>query len=208
MNTESSDRLSHWRRYRALYLLVAVTLMPILASYFAYFVLPPTGRTNYGTLIEPQRPVPAIPATAINGDPFDLRSLKGKWVMIIVDGGACDAYCESKLFHARQQRTMTGKEREQIERVWLITDHEPLSTMLLREYEGTHFVRVAENDAARFLPLPAAAGSSLRDHIWLVDPLGNLMLRWPRNPDPKRTKGDISRLLKASSFWTRIERTE
>jgi len=196
----------HWRRNRVLYLLVAVTLAPILASYFAYYVSPPSGRTNYGTLVEPQRPVPAIPATGLDGTAFDLRLLKDKWVLVMADGGACDEYCQSKLFHMRQQRTMTGKERDEIERVWFITDREPLSNALIREYEGTYFVRVDERDVRPLLALPDSVDASLRDHIWVIDPLGNLMLRWPRNPDPKGTKSDIARLLKAASFWTRVER--
>jgi len=206
MNEAVTKPVSHWRRNRALYILIAVTLAPILASYFAYYVLPPSGRTNYGTLIEPQRPVPSLRATALDGTAFDLRSLKDKWTFVMVDGGACDEYCQAKLFHMRQQRTMTGKERDEIERLWLITDREPLSTVLMREYEGTHFVRVDERDLGAFLALPDAPDANLRDHIWVIDPLGNLMLRWPRHPDPKGTKGDIARLMKAASLWTRVER--
>jgi hypothetical protein len=208
MNQSPAAQASHWRRNRVLYLLVVVTLAPILASYFAYYVMPPTARTNYGTLVEPQRPVPDIPATGLDGIAFDLRSLKDKWVMVMVDVAACDEYCQSKLLQMRQQRTMTGKEREQIERVWFITDRAPLSDQLLREYEGTFFARVDERDIRPLLALPDTAGANLRDHIWLVDPYGNLMLRWPRNPDPKGTKNDIARLLKASSLWTRVERKD
>jgi hypothetical protein len=102
---------------------------------------------------------------------------------------------------------MTGKDRDRIERVWFITDREPLSTLLMREYEGTLFVRVDERDLA-FLSLPDTERAGLRDHIWLIDPMGNLMLRWPRDPDPKGVKGDIARLLKAESLWTRVERED
>lgn len=208
MNDASANQASHWRRNRVLYLLVAVTLAPILASYFAYYVMPPTGRTNYGALVDPQRPVPAIAATGLDGTAFDLRTLKDKWVLVMADDAACDEYCQSKLFHMRQQRTMTGKERDGIERVWLITDRAPLSNALIREYEGTYFVRVDEGDIRPLLALPDAGSANLRDHIWLIDPYGNLMLRWPRNPDPKGTKNDIARLLKASALWTRIERKD
>ena len=208
MNETKAVPASHWRRNRVLYLLVAVTLAPILASYFAYYVMPPTGRTNYGTLVEPQRPVPAIQATDLDGAAFDLRTLKDKWVLVMADGGACDEHCQSKLFHMRQQRTMTGKERDAIERVWFITDGSLPATPLLREYEGTHVVRVEERDIRPLLALPETPGATLRDHIWLIDPYGNLMLRWPRNPDPKGTKSDLARLLKASSLWTRVERKD
>jgi hypothetical protein len=208
MKESLAARASHWRRNRVLYLLVAVTLAPILASYFAYYVMPPTARTNYGTLVEPQRPVPAIPGTRLDGAAFDLRTLKDKWVLVMADEAACDEHCQSKLFHMRQQRTMTGKERDQIERVWFITGSAPLSNALIREYEGTHFIRVDERDVRPLLALPDTAGANLRDHIWLIDPYGNLMLRWPRNPDPKGTKSDLARLLKASSLWTRVERKD
>ena len=208
MNEASAAQASHWRRNRVLYLLVAVTLAPILASYFAYYVMPPTGRTNYGTLVQPQRPVPAIAATGLDGAAFDLRTLKDKWVLVMADEAACDEHCQSKLFHIRQQRTMTGKERDGIERVWLITDRAPVSNVLIGEYEGTYFVRVDERDIRPLLALPDGGSSNLRDHIWLIDPSGNLMLRWPRNPDPKGTKNDIARLLKASALWTRIERKD
>jgi hypothetical protein len=207
MTDDSKARAGHWRRHRVLYLLIAVALAPILASYFAYYVWPPAGRTNYGALVEPQRPVPSTGAVGLDGTAFDLRTLKGKWVMVMVDGGACDPNCESKLLQMRQQRTMTGKDRDRIERVWFINDREPMSTLLMREYEGTLFVRVDERDLA-FLALPEAKDAALRDHIWLIDPMGNLMLRWPRNPDQKGVKGDIARLLKAESLWTRVERED
>lgn len=206
--TDPQPRPSHWRRNRPLYILILVTLAPILGSYFAYYVMPPAGRTNYGTLVEPQRPVPEIPATALDGRAFDLRSLQGKWVFVTVDSGACDAHCEGKLLHMRQQRIMTGKERDEIERVWLIVDREPVPDAVVREYAGTHFVRVDARAVQPFLAVPDTPGASLRDHIWVIDPLGNLMLRWPRDPDPKGTKGDIARLLKAASLWTRLERKD
>jgi cytochrome oxidase Cu insertion factor (SCO1/SenC/PrrC family) len=206
MTSQPPARPSHWRRNRALYLLIVVSLSPIVASYFAYYVMPPSGRTNYGTLIEPQRPVPALAATQLDGVPFDLRALRDQWVMVMADGGACDEQCRAKLLQMRQQRTMTGKERDAIERVWFVIDREPVDPALLRDYEGTHVVRIDARALQPLLPLPGTPGADLRDHIWLVDPPGNVMLRWPRDPDPKAMKNDIARLLRASSFWTRIER--
>lgn len=205
MSSASARRASHWRRNRVLYLLLLAFAAPVIASYVAYYVVQPHGRTNYGTLIEPQRPVPALTAQAIGGIEFDLRALKDKWVFVMVDSGACDARCEAKLFHMRQLRTMTGKEMEQVERVWFVTDAQPVATRLVGEYRGTHVVRADERSLRDFLPLPDDH-AALRDHIWLVDPLGNLMLRWPSDPDPQRAKGDMERLLKAASLWTRVER--
>ena len=193
------------RRHLPLYLLIAITTLPIAAAYIAYYIAPPSGRTNYGTLIEPQRPTPALPMTKLDGTVFDLRELRGKWVFVMVDGGDCDKRCADKLLMMRQQRTMTGKDRNQIERVWLIPDQVPLSIMLMREYEGTHFIRAPQQPLKEFLSLPEAAEARLQDHIWVIDPRGNLMLRWPKNADPNGVKRDVARLLSVAAGWVRID---
>ena len=194
-----------WRRYVPLYVLVAITVLPIAAAYFTYYVAPPEGRTNYGTLLQPQRPVPDLQLTNVDGSRFDLRRLAGSWVFVMADSGQCDKPCADKLLMMRQQRTMTGKDRDRVERVWLVSDEEPLPIMLMREYEGTHFVRAPSPSLREFLVLPDTAGAQLQDHIWLIDPRGNLMLRWPRNPEVNGIKRDIAKLLKVSAGWIRID---
>ena len=196
--------MKRWRRYFPLYALLAITIIPIVAAYISYNFAPPKGRTNYGTLL-PQRPVPDLPLTNLDGSRFDLRQLAGNWTFVMVDGGQCDKLCADKLLMMRQQRTMTGKDQHRIERVWLITDQEPLPIMLMREYEGTHFVRAPLQPLRDFLVLPDTAGAQLQDHIWLIDPSGNLMLRWPKSPEINGVKRDISKLLKISAGWIRID---
>ena len=142
----------------------------------------------------------------LDGSRFSLRQLGGSWVLVMADDAQCDKPCADKLLMMRQQRTMTGKDRDRIERVWLVTDQEPLPIMLMREYEGTHFVRAPLKPLRDFLVLPDAADAQLKDHIWLIDPRGNLMLRWPKNPEINGVKRDISRLLKVSAGWIRIDR--
>jgi len=193
------------RRYLPLYLLIAITTLPIVAAYVAYYVAPPSGRTNYGTLIEPQRRTPVLPMTKLDGTAFDLLELRGRWVFVMVDSGDCDQRCEDKLLMMRQQRTITGKDRDQIERVWLIPDQVPLSIMLMREFEGTHFIRTPLQPLRDFLALPDAADARLQDHIWVVDPSGNLMLRWPKNAQPSGVKRDVAQLLKVAAGWVRID---
>ena len=194
-----------WPRHLPLYGLIAITILPIVAAYVAYYVAPPSGRTNYGTLLVPQRPVPELPLANLDGTRFDLRKLAGSWVLVMVDRSECDKPCTDKLLMMRQQRTMTGKDRDKIERVWLISDQEPLSIALMREYEGTHFVRAPVQPLRELLVLPNADRARLQDHIWLIDPRGNLMLRWPKNPEVNGVKRDLARLLKVSAGWIRID---
>jgi hypothetical protein len=191
---------SPWRRYRPLVLLLAVCIAPVLASYTAYYVLPPSGRTNYGALIEPQRPLPALSLRQLDGTPVAAGSLRGAWVMVQVDASACDARCENKLWQMRQVRLTAGKDADRVRRLWLILDDAPLATRILREYDGTLFLRARAEEVTAFLPLPAEPQAQLADHIWLIDPLGNLMMRWPKDADPSRMKKDLLRLLKASGI--------
>jgi hypothetical protein len=194
----AATRASHWKRFRLLYLVLAISAAPVLASYFAYYLLPPTGRTNYGDLIAPQRPLPRLTLRELDGRPVESASLRGRWLMVQVDGGDCNNVCQRKLWQMRQVRLTTGKDAERVERVWLISDAAPLPTIVMREYEGTRFLRADLTELKDFLAVPADAGSRLADHIWIIDPLGNLMLRWPKDADPNRMKRDLVKLLNAS----------
>ena len=178
---------------------VAVCAAPMIASYITYYVIKPSGRTNYGALIDPRaHPIPAMASTSLDGKPTPLETYKGKWIMLKVGGSDCQQECQDQLFAMRQLRTMQGKQMERIERVWLITDNEPLETMLLRVNDGTRMLRAPADVVAKWLPVEQ--GGKLEEHIYLIDPLGNLMMRFPAKPDPAKVKKDISKLLKASAI--------
>lgn len=173
-----------------------VCMSPVLASYFFYYVMPPSGRTNYGTLIEPQRPLPELRLADTAGKPYRIATHLGQWVLLQVDAGACAAPCAAKLYALRQQRTMTGKQRERIDRVWLVSDATPPSAELLREYDGTFVLRADPAELAALMPVEP--GRRIEDYLWVVDPMGNLMMRFPADGDPGKIRKDISRLLRAS----------
>lgn len=188
-------KLGRWKMLAVL----AVCASPLIASYFAYYVVKPSGRTNYGTLLDPRAyPMPRLGSTGLDGKPVELDAYQGKWIMLQVDSGKCEAACQKKLYDMRQLRTAQGKERERVERVWLITDQEPLDTILMREYDGTRMLRVKPDALQAWLPLDQ--GTVLADHIYMIDPLGNLMMRFPKDADPNRIKKDLGRLLKASKI--------
>ena len=182
-----------------MFLVIAICLAPVFASYFTYYVIKPTARTNYGELLDPRNyPMPQLDATTMDGKPINLDAYKGKWILLQVDRGDCNKACQDKLLDMRQLRLMQGKEMDRIERVWLITDNTPLDTILMREYDGTHMLRVKPDPVTHWLP--AQAGGTASDSIYIIDPVGNLMLRFPKNPDPYKMKKDIYKLLSASSI--------
>lgn len=179
--------------------LLAVLLVcaaPVIASYIMYYVVPPSGRTNFGELVMPQRPVPALALTTPEGAPYKFEALLGQWVLLQADAGACAKACTDKLHALRQQRTMTGKNRERIDRVWFVTDAVRPAAELGREYEGTIVLRADASELARLLPVEP--GRRIEDYLYVVDPLGNLMMRFPADGEPAKIRKDISRLLKAS----------
>jgi peroxiredoxin len=181
-----------------LWLVLLVCASPIIASYFTFYVIKPEKRSNYGTLIDQRaHPIPAMATTTLDGKPAALAQFKGKWIMLMAAPGACDEACHKQLFTMRQLRTMQGKEMARIERVWLITDREPLDTMVIREYDGTHMLRADAAAVANWLPVDPGTGVS--DHIYMIDPLGHLMMRFPKDPEPRKVHKDINKLLKASS---------
>ncbi len=182
-----------------LFLVIAVCAAPVILSYLTYYVIKPERRNNYGELIDPrQHPIPDLGSVSIEGKPATLNDLHGKWILLQADAGACEKRCVDKLYYQRQLRLTQGKERDRIERVWLVTDDTPLSTVLMKEYDGTRILRV---DAAKLAAwLPVDAGTAVEDHLFVIDPLGNLMMRFPKDPDYNKVKKDITKLLKASGI--------
>jgi cytochrome oxidase Cu insertion factor (SCO1/SenC/PrrC family) len=188
-----SDAPPKKRSLCTLWLLLGLTAAPVVVSYGLYFFWWPERTVNYGDLIEP-RPLPDPPLALADGTPFRLSQLRGKWVLLSLDSGACDAHCERKLLYMQQLRRTQGKERDRIERAWLVTDEAAPRAGAAGGFPGTWVVRAGGTE----LPRLFAAERSATDHIYIVDPLGNLMMRFPRDPEPKRMIRDLARLLKAS----------
>ncbi|MES2017771.1 MAG: cytochrome C oxidase subunit I [Pseudomonadota bacterium] len=182
-----------------LLLVLFVCASPLIFSYLTYYVIKPTGRNNYGALIDPrQYPIPALGAVELDGKAATLDAFKGKWIMLQVAPGDCQQACKDQLVAMRQLRLMQGKEMERLERVWLITDDSPLDTMLMKVVDGTRFLRVKPDVVKAWLPVEP--GGDAANHLYLIDPLGHLMMRFPKDPDPQKVKKDIGKLLKASAI--------
>jgi cytochrome oxidase Cu insertion factor (SCO1/SenC/PrrC family) len=181
------------RRNTTLWLIVALTAAPVVASYLLYYFWPPTRTVNYGELIEP-RSLPDPPLALADGSAFQLSRLRGRWVLVSLDAGRCDGPCDRKLLFMRQLRLTQGKEMERVERAWLVVDEVAPRPEAVASYPGTWVVRAAGSGLPEHFPADGAA----TDHIYVIDPLGNLMMRFPRDPDPSRMIKDLSRLLKAS----------
>lgn len=189
-----SDAASR-KKLTSLWLMVALTAAPVAASYLLYYFWSPGHTVNYGDLIEPRLlPDPAL--ALADGAPFRLSQLKGKWALVSIGSGNCDSRCNEKLLFMRQLRLTQGKNADRVERVWLISDDALPRAETVSQYQGTWLVRARAPELLKLFP----AKGAVSDHIYLVDPLGNLMMRFPRDPDPKLMIKDLARLLKASQI--------
>jgi hypothetical protein len=194
---KGQKRSSPWSAW----LVLVVCAAPVIASYAVFYLAKPEGRTtNYGTFL----PVKALydkkgddPALAtLDGKPRKLSDYKGQWLMLSIDSGKCAEPCVQKLYKMRQVRESTGKERDRSDTVWLITDNEPIDTMLIRAYDGTEMLRAADSPLLKHFV--AAQGQAANEHIYVIDAFGNLMMRWPKDADPVRMRKDFGKLLYAN----------
>jgi cytochrome oxidase Cu insertion factor (SCO1/SenC/PrrC family) len=183
-------------------LVLLVCAAPVIASYLTYFVVRPQGRTNYGALIVPTRSMPALGLRRLDGAAVDSASLKGQWLLIAVGPARCDMACDKRLFMQRQLREMLGKDRDRLDKLWLITDGALPSAELRAAAESAPAMQILQADlrvvASWLTPEP---GHALEEHLYLVDPMGEWMMRMPVEPEPAKVKRDLERLLRASAGW-------
>jgi hypothetical protein len=177
-----------------LLLLGSLFALPIFASLVTYRYMKPSPSANYGELLLPPPPVHSRGMERPGGGRFTLADLEGHWAIIVSDSGDCARPCMDKLAIVRQVRLALGRNAERVERVMVIDDGRMPSAQVMAPFEGMRFA-LPSSDA----PLPVGAGND-RAHIYLADPHGNVMLRWPAAPDPRRMLKDLERLLKASQI--------
>lgn len=197
-------RSGRWKMLAVL----AVCAAPVIASYFTYFVIRPQARNNYAELITPPRELPAaLPLSTLGGEAVAPASLHGQWLIVVVADAACDATCERHLFLQRQLREAMGREKDRIDKLWLVTDAAAPRPDVLQAIAGPQpatVLRVPRETLAQWLS--PAPGHTLAEHLYVVDPMGRWMMRVPPDADPAKFKRDIDRLLRASASWDRAGR--
>ena len=183
--------------------LAAIFFVPLAIAFWLYYGAGhwrPEGGTNQGEIIDPARPLPAVSLLKADGTPTGDQFLRGKWTMIYVDDGACGPDCRKSLYLMRQSRIALNKDMDRVQRVFLVTsrccdtkyfvaEHPDLLVAKLDSPEGAALIR----EFPSYADAPGAAG-----RIYLVDPLGNLMMSYPRGAPDKALLTDIKKLLRLS----------
>ncbi|MGH8541315.1 MAG: SCO family protein [Stenotrophobium sp.] len=187
---------------RTAFLLFILFLAPVIAGYLLFYVFPqfqPRGRLNYGTLIDPARPIPEFHFIDSSGKPVDSSALKKRWSYIYFGGERCDEVCHAKIIQIRQIRTRLSEKSLRVQRVYIAPDQAAAN--------AAKAVLAAENPDLVFLADDGATGARAADFfqpqvanaIYLTDPMGNWLMVYP--PDRAESKGiykDIQKLLMLS----------
>jgi len=184
----------HDRRQRRLLVGLAMLFFaPIGLSFYLYYghsALQPLGRVNRGVLVEPPRELPAgaLPPAS-----------RGKWTLLFVGPGDCDDRCREKLYDTRQVRLALDRDMTRVQRVFVATGDCCDQSFLEREHADLITVRADANPLLlAALAAGRARGTDSAGRIYVVDPLGNLMLWYPAEAQPKGLLEDMKRLLKLS----------
>ncbi|MGD2140755.1 MAG: cytochrome c oxidase subunit I [Burkholderiales bacterium] len=199
---DSSEENRATRSSWPLWSILAICVVPVIAATALYLLWTPAHFVNSGVLFEPV-PLAEVSLSRSDGGRFAFNELHGRWAFVSIDDAACDESCQEKLYLMRQIRLTQGKDADRIERVWLIRDGKAPSPQVLADYEGTRAIALS---AGQSLEAQFPSDADVTDSIYLVDPLGNSMMRFPRGIDPSRMKKDVAKLLRISSGWRQIER--
>ena len=203
-----AQQRTHGGRWKMLAVLL-VCAAPVVASYFTYYVLRPTAQRSYGELIAEQPALPDVQAQTLDGRSVSLSSLKGQWLLVSTSTAACEQRCQDHLYLQRQLRETLGREKDRLDWVWLVSDQQPVSASIAPALNQATALRVPEAAIAGWLK--PEAGHALDEHLYVVDPQGHWMLRFPAGMDKAsagKAKRDLERLLRASSSWDEAGRAE
>ncbi len=199
---------------RKLLLILACFAIPLLLATIWLQVLRVQGSTygdtSRGELIVPARPFEDFMLSTQEGDAFGLDELRGRWSLLHVADGACEEACQQDLYHMRQVRLALNHRMDRVRRLLVPAVSAPVSDQLLEQHPG---LLVLEGDAAAreaFVGQVRSAEAAMHEDrgqsgdapefngIYLVDPNGNLMMRFAHDLDPRSMLKDLKHLLKVS----------
>ena len=204
MNAPRKD-LQQRRGRRQLLLLAALFFVPLAIAFWLYYGgsgWRPVGGTNKGDLVDPAVPLPEVALVRPDGGTTATDFLRGKWTVAYLGDGACDERCRKALYLSRQTRIALNKDMDRVQRVFLATSPDIDARFIATEHPDLQLALVGADEGSQALLAafpaldgiaPAAAG-----RLYLIDPLGNLVLSYAASAPDKALLTDIKKLLKLS----------
>lgn len=200
MKTDSSP--ARWRPRLMLLFIIACFAVPLATAWWLVGHWTPAGTGQHGELLHPARPLPAPRFTPLDDGGPDGTALRGHWGLVYVGSAtACRASCQTALYDLRQVRLALGKDMGRVKTVLLLDD---VPVPGLRQWLATEHAAMvvgvadlaARTELTGAFPTPGVAG----EWIYLLDPLGNLLMRYPVGGEPRGMLEDLRRLLRLSKI--------
>jgi hypothetical protein len=191
------------RQRRLLIGLGVVFFAPLAASFYLYYgpvAWRPGRQVNRGDLIDPARPLPDVSLPiADHGPPRTAKPdfLKNKWTLLYVGAGGCNVRCRADLYNTRQVRFALNREMDRVQRVFIAEGECCDFAYLEAQHPDLVTVRATAQAAPLLSVLPTFGGvdPAVADRIYVIDPLGNLMMSYAPDSKPKGMLEDLKRLL-------------
>jgi hypothetical protein len=196
----TTDNLKHDRRQRRL--LIGLSLLffaPLALSFYLYYGNAgwrPGGHVNHGDLVQPPRVLPALALPLADSGTTRADFLQHKWTLLYVGAGACPALCRARLYDTRQVRLALNRDMDRVQRVFVASGDCDLQ-FLHAEHPDLITVRATAAAEPLLDVLSAGAGASAQnaERVYVIDPLGNLMMSYAADAKPKGMLEDMKRLL-------------
>lgn len=201
MNRPAEQAAPSARSRRQIYILIGAFFAPLALAFILYYGLDvrPHGNTNQGDLIHPPVTLPEVELPGMADQKLAANALRGRWSMVYIGDGACDARCREALTLMRQTRLALGDDIPRVQRVFLVTGECCDQAYLDAEHGGLLLGRIDNPEGQTLLQtFPDAARASTLGRIYLVDPLGNLMMKYEPDAPQKGLLEDLKKLLKLS----------
>ena len=180
--------------------LAALFFIPLMGAFWLYYSggWRPMGSTNHGELISPARPLAQYELTTLGGSTAKENLFRGKWTLLYIDDGRCDETCRQALWTIRQTRLLLAEDMDRVQRVFIAESNCCDSAFLTAEHPGLETLQVSGDQAQAWLTQFPRDAAGVTPYIFIVDPLGNLMMRFDSRQNPKGLLQDLEKLLKLS----------
>ena len=189
---------------RTLLLLAALFILPfVIGSGLFWLDWRPEKFGNHGELLQPPRTLPAVGLYRVDGRPLPTSELLGKWLLVLPVNGSCNATCQNNLQGMLKVHVALNKEQNRMQRVLIVSDvsdsaNNPPMVELQRLFPGLLVAAMQTNVSGEAWN---GALNGRGQGVFIVDPLGNVMMSYANPSDMRGVLKDLERLLKYS--WIR-----
>lgn len=192
---------------KVIIILLFIFVAPLIYAIWLYNTgWRPTSTSNYGELIIPARPLAAFTLKTLEGQKFVLDDIKQKWIMIYIGSASCKKACQDNIYKMRQVHTLQAKKQPRVQRLMILTDNvglTELQVLLNKEYPKMIVVSGSGDEVKKLVEqFRIEKGEAVvgQHRIYLMDPLGNLMMYYPQGMDGGNIHKDLKNLLRKSQI--------